>query len=122
MQTTRTHEQFADFQRPKTILEPITVNRILPDSSKEWIGYISTDFLNGDCPPIYLSFNTQGEELFPATEHYTEAEAMFERYAKRLSNESLQKINYIQTTQKEEEIKNIRAGKGRTEKSIAITQ
>jgi hypothetical protein len=116
------NKRFADFSPlPQDVQANIIVKRILPDGSKEPIGWICQDFSDFNNAPTYLCLDEYGEELFPPTVDYAEAESRFERFAKRLSqNERTKTVNGIR--QRKEEITNVREKKGRNEKQIAITK
>lgn len=125
MQPEIQNRRFADFKVHNDMPHLTTVSRITPEGFMKSIGYISADYGNGECPPVYQSLDNNGDDLFPETENYAEAESNFESYAKRLTlefSEKSRKTKHLQTLQNEGEIKSLRIRKGRNEKAIGISK
>ncbi len=73
------------FSAPNSSSNTVSVFRVLPDNSSEIIGEIHTDSITDEDSPIYISTNSQGEELMPPTSNFNEVEERFIEYAKQLS-------------------------------------
>jgi hypothetical protein len=102
------------FSTPDSLLNTVTVFRVLPDNSTEPIGEIYPDLSNGKDSLIHISTNNQGEDLLPPTADFIEIEEMFRNYAKELSKKSFiedMKAEAEKTTKREDSIKNIRKWK-----------
>ena len=114
---------FAEFSRPKNIIDPVIVSRYLPDNTKERIGSIYSGF-NEEDEIVFTCIDRNGKILFPPTTDYCVAEERFETYAKQLTIKAIEKQRAGKTQEFAErikEIKNIR-DKNQQEKDQQINR
>lgn len=88
-----------DFQMQKSPYAPILVNRFFADGSTSVIGQVFQKIDNEDTLPIYLSMNTNGEELFPPSEEWSLVEDSFKKYVKTIS-EKENELNELRENKK----------------------
>jgi hypothetical protein len=81
---------FAEFSKPKTLADPVIVNRYLLDNAKERIGSIYSNFNEEDII-VFTCVDRTGKLLFPPTADYSVAEERFEMYAKQLTIQTIEK-------------------------------
>ncbi|MFA6922889.1 MAG: hypothetical protein WC223_01425 [Bacteroidales bacterium] len=86
MRTETINKITTEFKMPKTIGDPVIVNCIMPDGSKQHVGYIYQNISDDDeFSTIYVSTDNEGEQVFPPTDNWQDLEDRFERYAKKVS-------------------------------------
>ncbi len=89
METEWGDELFAHFSLAEEFDDPVIVSRFQADGSIVPIGQIRMEFSckSENDPPMYISVDNKGKEIFPPTTDLFFAERMFEKYAKRLTKQ-----------------------------------
>ena len=124
METQWKDKAFAIFKLPDKFTDPVIVSRYLPDYSLISIGRIYQDFDDDQGTVTYVSIDNEGEEINPPTTDYHEAENGFEKYARAISKQSLEKewgTKANELAEREEEITKVRLAKISNMKNRPLT-
>jgi hypothetical protein len=108
---------FAEFNRPKNIIDPVIVSRYLPDNTKEQIGSIYSNYNEQEDTITFTCIDRTGRILFAPTTDYSLVEDRFEAYAKQLTIKAIAKQKEEKTREFVERIKEIQKVRNGNQKS-----
>ncbi|MBP6977636.1 MAG: hypothetical protein KBB71_04910 [Lentimicrobiaceae bacterium] len=86
----------------------VKVIRVLPDNTEESIGQIYLDFTDGEDSVKYISVNSLGEELIPATSDFIDIEHHFMNYTQEMDEKYYTEEMEAKTDEPEERVKTLR--------------
>jgi hypothetical protein len=109
-----------EYSRARTFSDPVLIQMVLPDGSKQVIGHVLQDWENEDAPVLYVCIGENGEEVCPATDDWTAVEQAFSRYAKHYE-ERQREIKQLEMASRVNEMSTVRERKGRN-KTIGISK